>query len=126
MRRAINLAEITEEGLLLVRKKDVWILPGGKPEEGESDYKCLIRELKEKLSVSKEQIRIYNFYKNFMGRTPFSKTLLEAKVYFGTLNGRLKPSAEISEAKHIKDFENYETSDITKKIIDSLRQDKYF
>ncbi len=125
MRRAINLAEITEEGLLLVRKKDIWILPGGKPKEGEPDDKCLFRELKEELSVSEQQIKIYNFYNSFTGRTPFSRSLLEAKVYFGTLNGRLKPSAEIKEFKYIKDFEKYKISEITSKIISSLKQDKY-
>lgn len=125
MRKAINLAEITEEGLLLVRKKDIWILPGGKPKEGESDYECLIRELNEKLSVSEEQIKIYNFYYSFIGRIPFSRSLLEAKVYFGGIKGKLKPSAEIKEFKYIKDFEKYKISEITRKIADSLKQDKY-
>ena len=126
MRKGIYLAEITEEGLLLVRKKDIWILPGGESKEGEPDDKCLFRKLKEELSVSEQQIKIYNFYNSFTSRTTFSRSLLEAKVYFGTLNGSLKPSAEISEAKHIKDFENYKISEITSKIVSSLIDNKYF
>ena len=125
MKRAINLAEITEEGLLLVRKKDVWILPGGKPKEDETDDECLFRELKEELSVSEENISIYHSYERFTDKTPFSNILLEEKVYFGALKGKLKPSAEISEAKHIKDFENYKISEITNKIISFLKKDKY-
>ncbi len=125
MKRAINLAEITEEGLLLVNKKDVWVLPEGKPNEGETDDECLFRELKKELSVSEKNISIYNSYGKFTGKTPFSNSILEAKVYFGALKGKLKPSAEISEAKHINNFENYKLSEITSKIIFSLKQDKY-
>ncbi len=125
MKKAISLINLTTEGLLLVNKNGVYILPGGKPENGEKDYKCLIRELMEELSVSVEQIKIYNFYNSFIGKTPHKGYLLENFVYFGTLNGRLNPSAEISEAKRIKDFENYKISDITNKIINSLKEDRY-
>ncbi|MFB6246213.1 MAG: NUDIX domain-containing protein [Candidatus Pacearchaeota archaeon] len=43
MRKAINLAVVYDSGLLLVRKKNAWILPGGKPEEGEGHYETLER-----------------------------------------------------------------------------------
>ncbi len=126
MRRTINLAEITEEGLLLVNKKGIWILPGGKPlNERETHYETLIRELKEELSVSEEQIKIYNFYNSFIRKTPSKGKLLENRVYFGAINGSLKPSAEINEAKRIKDFENYRISERTSKIIFSLKQGRY-
>ena len=126
MKKGIYLAEINEERLLLVRKKDIWILPGGKLENGESDSDCLFRELKEELSVSKQQFRIYNFYKSFIGRTPFSNALLEAKVYFGRLrDGLIKPNNEINDVKFIRNFKNYKISEITNKIINSLKKDKY-
>jgi len=125
MKKAINLAYITTEGLLLVRKKDVWILPGGKPEKEESDYDCLLRELNEELLIHKDSVSIYRYYGEFIDQTPSSKSQLEAKVYFGSIKGRLNPSAEIDEAKHIKDLENYNISEITKKIINSLKKDKY-
>ena len=100
-------------------------MPGGKLENKESDYNCLFRELNEELSVSEQQVKIYNFYNSFIGKTPNSKSDLEAKVYFGILRGSLKPSNEILEAKYITNFENYEISEITNKIISSLRKDKY-
>lgn len=125
MRKAIRLIDITTEGLLLVDKKGVYILPGGKSENGEGDYGCLIRKLTEELSVAKEQIKIYNFYNSFIGKNLHNGGLLENRVYFGAINCNFKASAEISKAKHIKDFENYKISEITSKIIFSLKKDKY-
>ena len=125
MRTAISLISLTSEGLLLTKKKNIWILPGGKPLDGETDYDCLIRELNEELRLSKEQILITNRYITFIGRTPHEGDLLENIVYFGTLKGKIKPSNEISEAKYVKDFKNYNLSDITQKIVNSLKEDKY-
>lgn len=125
MKKAINLAEITEEGLLLVREKDIWGLPGGKPKQGESDYICLFRELNEELSVDIDAVKIFNYYGRFIDKTILSENDLEAEVYFGALKGRLKPSSEICEVKHIRDFENYKISNMTQKIINSLKKDKY-
>ncbi len=125
MKISINAIDLTQEGLLLVNKMRIWILPGGKPEEKESDYDCLYREIYEELSVNKNQIKIYNYYNSFVDKTPFSEKDLEAKCYFASINGKIKPANEISKAKRIKNFEKYNLSDITKKIVNSLKQDKY-
>lgn len=124
MRRAINLAVISGSGLLLVRKKNAYILPGGKPEEGESDYEALERELSEELPGS--EFKIEDYYGSFYGVTPYSGTGLEAEVYLGKIEKLGKPSAEISEAKFVNDFENYNLSTITEKIVSSLKEDGYF
>ncbi|HLD37930.1 MAG TPA: NUDIX domain-containing protein [Candidatus Nanoarchaeia archaeon] len=123
MRKAISLIVLTSEGLLLTKKRETWILPGGKPLDGETNYICLFRELKEELPYS--QISITHHYKNFIGRTPHKGDLLKNIVYFGKLKGPIKSSNEISEAKYITNFENYNLSDITQKIVNSLKQDKY-
>jgi len=68
MRKAISLIVLTSEGLLLTKKRETWILPGGKPLDGETNYICLFRELKEELPYS--QISITRHYQNFIGRTP--------------------------------------------------------
>ena len=125
MRTAISLISLTSEGLLLTKKKNTWILPGGKPKEGESDEDCLFREINEELGLSKEQISITNYYKNFIGKTPHKGDLLENIVYFGTLKGKINASREILEAKYLFNFENYNLSDITQKIVNSLKEDKY-
>ncbi|MBI2057249.1 NUDIX domain-containing protein [Candidatus Pacearchaeota archaeon] len=125
MRTAISLISLTTEGLLLTKKKETWILSGGKPFYGEADDVCLFRALNKDLGLSKEQILITNRYITFIGRTPHEGDSLENIVYFGTLKGKIKPSNEISKAKYVTDFENYNLSDITKKIVNSLKEDKY-
>ncbi|MBU1129669.1 MAG: NUDIX domain-containing protein [Nanoarchaeota archaeon] len=124
MIKAINLAIITEEGILLVKKKETWILPGGKPDfKEESDEQVLNREFSQELPLTR--IKINEFYKSVSGITPHKGYELEAKVYFGKLVGIIKPSAEINDARYVKNFQDYNLSDITKKIINSLIKDKY-
>ncbi|MEK6909452.1 MAG: NUDIX domain-containing protein, partial [Candidatus Aenigmatarchaeota archaeon] len=44
---------IEDRKILVTRSKgkDVWYIPGGKREQGESDQEALIREIREELSV---------------------------------------------------------------------------
>ena len=87
MRTAINAAIIKDKKLLLVRKKNTWILPGGKPESGENDLECLTREINEELSGTK--IKDISFYREFKGKTPHKRDIINAKVYFAKLDGKL-------------------------------------
>jgi 8-oxo-dGTP diphosphatase len=126
MRTAINAAIIDNKKILLVRKNQTWILPGGKPEEGESDLTCLRREISEELSGTK--IKDIVFYRQFSGRSPHKNDILEARVYFAKLDGDLYSVREgdsILEAQFVQDFSNYKLSDITSKIIDSLKLKSY-
>lgn len=125
MKTAINAAIIKDRKILLVKKKEIWILPGGKPQEGESDIECLCREVREELSGTElENIR---FYGRFFGKTPHSDEFLEAKVYLADVNGEIKPpSAEIRDSKYIENMFDYKLSDTTSKILRSLRRDNYF
>ena len=122
MRKVINLADITQDGLLLVKKKNVWILPGGKLEKGEDHFECLYRELKEELSISPDSITIYNYHDSFIGKTPHSKKDLEAVVYFGHLKGKIKPANEISDYIRVnkKNLGGHVLSIITFNIVNSL------
>ena len=126
MRTAINAAIIQGNKLLLVRKKLTWILPGGKPEIGENDLECLCREIDEELSGTK--IKDINFYDQFEGKTPHKGDILRTKVYFANINGQLysvRDGDSISEVKWVNNFAQYNLSDITSKIVNSLQQDKY-
>lgn len=124
MRIAINTVVIQNKNVLVVRKRNTWILPGGKPQEGESDIQCLIRE------VTKEEIpgtRLTNlrFYGEFRGKTPHRGDLLLARVYLAEIQGEIKSGAEITDARWVRKPENYNLSEITGKIIKHLRKKGY-
>jgi len=127
MRTAINAVIIEQGKLLILREKKTWILPGGKPETTDlNDISCLCREVDEELSGTKLQDIIY--YKDFSGITPHKGDILISKVYFANIEGKLYSVREgdsILEAKWTNNFFQYNLSDITSKIIKSLKQDNY-
>lgn len=85
--RVVN-AVIINEGrrILLVCKRNqksgelVWILPGGKVQEGEDDCLCLKRELAEELGITFFQTQGY-WGDVIYGRTHFSQKPIEVKLY---------------------------------------------
>lgn len=125
MREAINAAIIDDKSrLLIVKKKNVWILPGGKPKDEESHAGCLEREVAEELSGTK--VSIDRLYDVFEGITPHAGDRLRAIVYLCSLNGELgNPSAEITDKTWITYDQryNYPLSEITGKIVEGLRKD---
>jgi len=126
MRTAINAVIIQDNKLLLVRKKLTWILPGGKPESGETDLECLCREIDEELSGTR--IKDIRYYNQFEGKTPHRGDVLKARVYFASIDGPLysvRNGDSISEMSWVDDFSKYNLSAITLKIVNSLQQDKY-
>lgn len=126
MRTAINAAIIQNKKLLLVRKNQTWILPGGKPEEGESDLECLSREMDEELSV--KELQNIRYYDEFKGQTPHKGDIIKTRVYFADINVGLYDVPEedsISEYSWINEFSNYNLSKTTEKIITSLKKDRY-
>jgi len=122
MRTAINSAIINDDKeILLVKKRDTWILPWWKPEKWETDLECLSREVSEELNWA--ELKNIQFYGNFIWQTPYRWDQLEARVYFAELvTDVLKSSAELSEAKFIKNFADYQISDITSKILNWLKR----
>jgi 8-oxo-dGTP diphosphatase len=120
MKKAINIVSISDEKILLFRKKGVWILPGGKPEENESDQDCLIRECSEE--IPRAQLEIGDFFGSFVGETPHTHVELCAVVYLGSITGDISPGAEIEKTSFFtkEQCEELSTSEITKKIISDL------
>lgn len=95
MRVAINGVIIEDKKILLVKKKNHWILPGGKPKSAEeSDYDCLDREVLEETGL---ELLSTVWYNRFEGRTPNTGDVLEARVYFATIIGTPTPKAEITD-----------------------------
>ena len=136
MRKAIDLVVLEGGGILLVRKKKTWILPGGKPKRSESHKRCLVREINEELGV--RPFIIY-FYKSFEGKTPYKGDILRAEIYRGKLLRRdgdlfigddgeglhIRKGDSIGEFKFVTNPYDYNLSDITKQVIDSLIKDNY-
>ncbi len=124
MRTAIDAVCIQDGKLLLVKKKEVWILPGGKPYDSESDIDCMLREICiEELPGTR--LEKFELYRTFRGVTPHTRDLLEARAYFADISGELKPSAEINGVEWAEDARKYNLSDITGKFVDSLIKDGY-
>lgn len=123
MRKAICAAIIKNDHILLVQKQKTWILPGGKPKIGESDIQCLFREIREELpQLILRDLKYFDF---FVGTTPHKGDKLQAEVYFADSSGDIIPEAEINATKWTTLPEKNNLSDITRKIIFSLRQNGY-
>lgn len=93
----IGLAVMDGERLLLVRKKGstFYILPGGKPEQGESDTETLSRELEEELgcAISSDRLTFLGAFRDDAAGMPGVKVTI--KLYRGTLVGTPSPRSEI-------------------------------
>ena len=81
---------------------------------------CLIRSRRR---IIWKNIR---YHSEFEGTTPHKRDVLRTRVYFADLEGPLNQvSAEITEYAWVKNTDNYNLSDITNKIVDSLKKEGY-
>jgi 8-oxo-dGTP diphosphatase len=126
MIEVVNGAIIEYGKLLLVRKKDTWILPGGKLEQGESHLDCLCREIGEELSDTK--LKNIEFYQTFAGLSPHSHSKIASHVYFAEIKGILynvRKEDSINKAEWVNSFKDYQLSPTTKKIVQFLQYQNY-
>lgn len=95
--RKIGLAVIRDGHLLVLRKKKgrTFILPGGKPEEGEDDLTALVREIREELGCEVEGPR---FARAFTATAADMENVqVTVVLYEGDLKGDPHPLEEIEE-----------------------------
>lgn len=95
----IGLAVLKDGRLLLVRKKGTacYILPGGKPEQGEDDRTALAREIEEELGCRIDAMSL-RFVGNFRDRAAgHTDVEVVVKLYVGPLIGKPKPQSEIEQ-----------------------------
>jgi 8-oxo-dGTP diphosphatase len=95
----VGLALVKEGHVLLVRRSGdpFLILPGGKPEKGESDIEALRREIEEELScrLDESTLRHLGNYEDELVDDP--RRRVEVRLYVGELRETPRPSAEIGE-----------------------------
>ena len=131
MVRVINALVIEDRKVLLCKKKEIWILPGGKKESGESDLECLAREISEELPGTELDLDSAEIYGYFNGISPHRKQPIEVSVYLTErkVKNELKTFAEITEARFFCYDEMVGNDSImgeTRKIIERLRRENYF
>jgi 8-oxo-dGTP pyrophosphatase MutT (NUDIX family) len=98
MIRKVGAAILSENGqrLLVVRKRgrDVFILPGGQPESGESLDQTLLRELREELGTGVTEMR---HLMTVADVAAFENVPLQMEVFSVVLDGEPHPASEIVE-----------------------------
>jgi ADP-ribose pyrophosphatase YjhB (NUDIX family) len=92
---AVNVAVIQDGKVLLTKREDfeIWCLPSGGVEEGESVAEAAIRETKEETGVDVELTRLVGIYSRLGGLPDVHAVLYEAKPIGGEL--RLQPGETI-------------------------------
>ena len=121
-----GLAVVREKQLLVVREYNTanYLLPGGRPKEGESAEETLAREIKEELGVGvkRNSLKYYGAFEDAAANEPH--TIIQISVYLGEITGNPTPSAEIEEVAWIRSQHNLTLApSIRNKILPALVKD---
>ncbi|MEE6263981.1 NUDIX hydrolase [Plantactinospora sonchi] len=114
-----------EDGRILStrsRGKDVYYLPGGKREPGESDVETLLREVEEELTVAivAETARPAGVFEASAHGHP-AGVRVRMTCYTGDYRGTLAPSSEIAEVVWLGYADRDRVSPVDQLIFDELR-----
>jgi ADP-ribose pyrophosphatase YjhB (NUDIX family) len=92
---AVNIAVIHEGQVLLTKREDfeIWCLPGGQVEEGESLVQAAIRETKEETGLDVELTRLVGVYSRIGGFPDVHAVLYAARPISGEI--RLQPGETV-------------------------------
>lgn len=92
---AIQALIIKDDKLLIVREKDYFLLPGGKPHNGETQIETLRRELKEETNLSLISVDYFGTY-NYSRALTVDRPLTLI-CYIANVSGTPKASSEVDE-----------------------------
>ncbi|MET8253648.1 NUDIX domain-containing protein [Micromonospora sp. NPDC005197] len=115
---------LIEDGRVLSTRsqgKDVWYLPGGKREPGESDLETLRREIDEELSVEVD-VRSAVHLGTFSAQAHGHATGITVRMtcYQAGYRGLLRPASEIAEMAWLGYADRHRTSPVDQLIFDHL------
>lgn len=103
------------------RGKDVWFVPGGKREAGESDEQALVREVGEELAVAlrRDSLRLFGVFEA-QAHGPAEGVMVRMTRYSGAYDGELRASAEIEELAWLSYADRHRVSLVAQSIFDEL------
>ncbi|GIF76001.1 NUDIX hydrolase [Asanoa siamensis] len=102
--------------------RDVFYLPGGKREPGESDLETLVREIREELSVTiveGSERHVGTFEAEAHGRPPGTRVTMTC--YTADFLGSLRPDNEIAELVWLGYADRSRVSAVDQLVFDHLR-----
>ncbi|MFI7606387.1 NUDIX domain-containing protein [Micromonospora sp. NPDC049366] len=105
------------------RGKDVYYLPGGKREPGESDLDTLVREIREELSVTiatDSAAHVGTFEAQAHGHP--DGTVVRMTCYTADYRGALRPASEIEEIRWLSHADRDRVSPVDQIIFDHLHR----
>ena len=116
---------IKDKKLLVVRShnKDLFYLPGGKRDVGETDTEALMREINEELTVNltKSSIKPFSIY-SAQADGKAEGIEVQLTCYFADYTGELTPAAEIAEMQWVGYDEQDKLSLAAKVVMQALHK----
>jgi 8-oxo-dGTP pyrophosphatase MutT (NUDIX family) len=115
-----------KEGKILCTRskgKDMFYMPGGKREKGETDAQALARELKEELTIElipNSMKRVGIFEAQAHGKP--EGTIVKLQCYSGDFKGAIKPASEVAEAAWLSYSDRDRVSLVGQLLFDWLKQ----
>ncbi|MBN2095237.1 MAG: NUDIX domain-containing protein [Candidatus Aenigmarchaeota archaeon] len=105
----VNQNKIVKHGLIILRGKKflinrkagtkLFLLPGGKPETGETPEECMKREIQEehRCEVVGGSIKYIGLFEDWAANEP--DTIISIWLYLAEIKGEPEPSSEIEEQR---------------------------
>lgn len=122
----LGLLTVSEGKVAMVRShnKDLFYIPGGKREQGETDEQALCREIEEELTLQLDAATIV-FYGEFLGAADGKQdgTQVRIRCYFADFQGEPQPAAEIAELAWFTSDDLPRCSTTAATILSQLMQD---
>ncbi|SCG39916.1 NUDIX hydrolase [Micromonospora humi] len=116
-----------ENGAILSTRshgKNVYYLPGGKREDGESDLDTLVREVQEELSVDVDpDSAVFTGVFEAQAHGHADGVMVRMRCYTADYRGTLRPAAEIAELAWLTYADRHRVSPVDQIIFDQLRRE---